>query len=200
MRQKKMKISGIYKVANTITGDFYIGSSKNIQLRWANHKSPSTWTLYPRVKLYQAFIKYGLNNFTFDIIEETADLHTREQYYIEQLKPSYNDKRAKGWNTERYKESHKQVSKAWYKAHRDEELARNKAYYETHRDERLAKWKAYREANRDELLAKNKAYYSRLCLYEGETLTLRALTSRFYNQGVTNPTIEAKKYLIEGEN
>ena len=26
-------ISGIYKITNTITGDFYIGSSKNIEKR-----------------------------------------------------------------------------------------------------------------------------------------------------------------------
>ena len=25
------KISGVYKITNTITGDFYIGSSKNIK-------------------------------------------------------------------------------------------------------------------------------------------------------------------------
>ena len=26
-----MKISGIYKITNTITGDFYIGSSKDVK-------------------------------------------------------------------------------------------------------------------------------------------------------------------------
>lgn len=64
----KNKISGIYKITNKITGDFYIGSSKNIKSRWINHKKPYTWKLYPRVKLYQAFLKYGLDNFTFDML------------------------------------------------------------------------------------------------------------------------------------
>ena len=32
-----MKISGVYKITNTVTGDFYIGSSKNIERRWKAH-------------------------------------------------------------------------------------------------------------------------------------------------------------------
>ena len=115
-----MKISGVYKITNKITGDFYIGSSKNIERRWSNHKSPSKWKLRSGMKLYQAFIKYGLNNFTFDIIEETTDLHNREQYYIEQLNPSYNNLYAKGRNTERRKE--------WKKTNRDKQLAKMKDY------------------------------------------------------------------------
>ena len=31
------KISGVYKITNTITGDFYIGSSKNVKKRWVEH-------------------------------------------------------------------------------------------------------------------------------------------------------------------
>ena len=176
------KISGVYKITNNITGDFYIGSSKNIKNRWADHRSPSVWKLRPGMKLYQAFIKYGLNNFTFDIIEETAELHNREQYYIEQLNPSYNSNRAKGQNTERYKETNKRCCKE---------------YYEIHRDEMLTYSKAYRQAHRDECLAKTKECNSRLCFYEGETLTLNALSKRFHRQGIPHPTLEARKYLIE---
>lgn len=36
----KDKISGVYKITNKITGDFYIGSSKNIKRRWYSHKCP----------------------------------------------------------------------------------------------------------------------------------------------------------------
>ena len=169
---KEKKISGVYKITNTITGDFYIGSSKDIKLRWSKHKSLSQWKLRPGMKLYQAFIKYGLDSFTFDIIEETDNLREREQYYIEQLKPSYNNYRAKGWNTKRYKETSKQHKKEWYKIHRDERLAYGKAYRQAHRDN------------------------NRLCLYAGETLTLSALTNRFFRQGIPHARLEAKKYLI----
>ena len=176
------KISGVYKITNNITGDFYIGSSKDIKLRWANHRSPSKWKLRPGMKLYQAFIKYGLGNFIFEVLEETADLKECEQYWIEKLKPSYNNSWAKGWNTKRHKETSRRCCKE---------------YYEIHRNEQLAKAKAYRQAHRYECLARTKDCNSRLCLYEGETLTLSALSKRFCRQGIPHSYIEAKKYLIE---
>ena len=158
--------SGVYKITNKITGDFYIGSSKNIKRRWYGHKCCSSWERNPNVKLYQAFIKYGLNNFTFEVLEETADLREREQHWIKRLKPTYNDRHADGYNTERRKETIIRCSKEWCKSHRNEKLT------------------------------KNKVYYSRLCLYEGETLTLGTLSKRLCRQGIANPCKEAKKYLL----
>ena len=165
--------SGVYKITNIITGEFYIGSSKNIKHRWANHKSPSRWKQHPNSKLYKDMASYGLDNFIFEILEETADLKEREQHWIEQLKPSYNNLYAKGRNIERRKE--------WNEIHRDERLAKMKDWHKAHRDERLAKMKDYR---------------SRLCLYENETLTLNTLSNRFCRQGIPHPTLEAKKYLL----
>ena len=176
-----MKIAGVYKITNIITGEFYIGSSCNIKQRWASHKIPSAHKKHPNSKLYQDMASYGLNNFTFEVLEETTDLHNREQYYIEQLKPSYNNYRAKGWNTERYKETSRRCNKEWYEIHKDEKLTYSKAYH---------------QANRDKDLAKGEAYRSRLCLYNGEALTLHALSTRFRRQGIPHPTIEAKKYLL----
>ena len=172
-----MKIAGVYKITNNITGDFYIGSSKNIKQRWATHRSPSVWKLSPGMKLYQAFIKYGLNNFTFDIIEETTDLHNREQYYIEQLNPSYNNNRAQGLDIERRKQTSKRCCKEWYEVHRDERLARMDKYNNAHR-------------------AEINNYYQRLCLYEGKTLTLNALKYKLSKLGFSHPVQEAKKYLL----
>ena len=165
---KENKIAGVYKVTNNITGDFYVGSSKNIEKRWTDHRSLSVWKRRPGMKLYQAFIKYGLDNFTFEVIEETADLKEREQYFIDILKPAYNDRHANGIDTERHIKTNRQCTKEWYKV------------------------------NRDEQLIKSKNYHSRLCLYEGETLTLRALALRLFRQGIPHPTLEAKKYLIIG--
>ena len=136
-----IKISGIYKITNTITGDFYIGSSRNIKLRYANHKSPSNWKKYPNIKLYKAMQKYGMDNFIIDIIEETFNLKEREQYYIDQLKPIYNNYRANGLDIERYKESCKRSSKAWYESHKDDNRYKRSAYYKEwyglHQEERL---------------------------------------------------------------
>ena len=52
--------------------------------------------------------QYGRDNFTIDVIEETDILRGREQYYIEQLKPSYNNYRAYGQDIEIYKQRYKQ--------------------------------------------------------------------------------------------
>ena len=63
------KISGIYKITNNITGDFYIGSSKNIKERWVKHKCISTWKQKLNSRMYQDMDQCGLNNFTFEVIE-----------------------------------------------------------------------------------------------------------------------------------
>ena len=185
---KENKIAGVYKITNIITGDFYIGSSNDVKRRWADCRSPSQWKLCPGMKLYQAFIKYGLDNFTFEVLEKTDNLREREQYYIEQLSPSYNNYQAKGQDAKRYKE--------WYKIHRDEKLAYSKDYHYTHRDEHLSKMKAYHYTHRDENLSKMKAYCKRLCLYEGKTLTLSALSYKFRRQGIPHSYMEASKYLL----
>ena len=59
------KICAVYKITNTITGDFYIGSSKNIKNRLAAHKCKSTWKIHPNNQLYLDMQKYGIDNFIF---------------------------------------------------------------------------------------------------------------------------------------
>ena len=104
------KIIGVYKIVNTATGDFYIGSSKNIKSRWAVHKCPSTWKKCPNKQLYQDMRKYGVDKFEFQILEEaeTEQLKEKEQQFIEKLKPTYNDRNANGLNIERKKEYQKE--------------------------------------------------------------------------------------------
>ena len=106
-----MKISGIYKITNTITGDFYIGSSKNIKRRWSEHKCKSTWNKCPNNPLYKDMQKYGLENFEFQVLEEVEPdkLKEKEQQFIEMLKPTYNNRNADGLNVGRHKESQKKI-------------------------------------------------------------------------------------------
>ena len=161
-----MKISGIYKITNTATGDFYIGSSKDVKSRWAVHKIPSTWKKHPNNPMYIDMQKYGVDKFELQILTEVEvdKLKEMEQQFIELLKPTYNNRNAKGWNIERQKEYNKQYQKEYQKT-----------------DKR----KAYQ-----------KQYYSQLCFFNGETLTLSALSKRFRRRGISNPTQEAKKYLL----
>ena len=54
----------------------------------------------------------------------------------------------------------------------------------------------YKECRKSDKCKKSqKEYYNQLCLYNGETLTLNALSMRFRRQGIPHPTIEAKKYI-----
>ena len=160
-------ISGVYKITNSITGDFYIGSSKDVNQRWESHKWQSTWKKYPNNTLYLDFQKYGLNKFAFEILEEVEEcsLKEAEQQLIEKLQPTYNQMNAKGLDVERYKEYIKEYKKS------------DKGK-ESHRK------------------ASNK-YDNQLCCYNGETLTLNALKQRFRRKGIPHPTIEAKKYIIK---
>ena len=156
------KICAVYKITNTITGDFYIGSSKNVKNRWMSHKKPSTWNKCPNNQLYLDMQKYGVDKFELQILEEVEveQLKEKEQWFIELLKPTYNNNNAKGWDIERRKEYNRKYNKS-------------------------DKCKEYR-----------KQYYNQLCLYNGQTLTLKALSMRFMRKGIDNPTAEAKKYLI----
>ena len=106
-----MKICGIYKITNTITGDFYIGSSKNVKHRWAHHKIPSSWKKCPNNPMYIDMQKYGVDKFVFEILEEVESdkLKEIEQEFIERLNPTYNNRNANGWDIERYKESQRKA-------------------------------------------------------------------------------------------
>jgi group I intron endonuclease len=83
--------SGIYKITNTINGKFYIGSSKNIEFRWNDHKQYLRGNYHVNPKLQNAWNKYGEDKFIFEILEETESsqeiLFDRENYYLSTLKP-----------------------------------------------------------------------------------------------------------------
>ena len=178
-------IIGIYIIINTITGDFYIGSSKNVKERWRSHKSPSRWKQCPNNSMYQDMKKYGVDKFELQILAEVEidKLKETEQHFIEELKPTYNNRNAKGWDIERQKERSKE---------------RKKKYRKTHRDEINEYQKKYRKS--DKFKKHNKEYQNKyinqLCLFNDEYLTLNALSMRFRRAGIPHPTIEAKKYLI----
>ena len=85
---------GIYKITNKINGKIYIGQSIDIQRRWVHHRnSINEPDLY---SLQQAFVKYGIENFEFEILEEClpAELNQKEIYYIhyyDSYKNGYNE-------------------------------------------------------------------------------------------------------------
>ena len=84
---------GIYKITNIINNKCYIGQSRNIHNRWHDHKTVNSKDKEYEYPLYRAFRKYGLNNFTFEIIEFVDDvslLNEREIYWIKYYDSYYN--------------------------------------------------------------------------------------------------------------
>ena len=65
---------GIYKITNLINQKVYIGQSIDILKRWNAHKYRATLSEkeYPEY-IYQAIRKYGIENFSFEIIEECKE-------------------------------------------------------------------------------------------------------------------------------
>ena len=74
----EMKISGVYKITNTITDDFYIGSSKNVKSRWTDHKKPSVWKRHPNNPMYLDMQEYGKDKFEFEILAEVEPEQLKE--------------------------------------------------------------------------------------------------------------------------
>lgn len=70
---------GIYKITNP-KGAIYIGSSKEIERRFKRYKSLKCKS---QPKLYNSFVKYGVENHIFEIIEECQIeyLFQKENYY-----------------------------------------------------------------------------------------------------------------------
>ena len=172
-----MKICGIYKITNTITNDFYIGSSNDVKRRFTEHKKPSTWKRFSNNQLYKDMKNYGIDKFEFEILAEVEpeQLKETEQQFIEKLKPTYNQMNAKGLNVERIKKY--QIEYYQQNCEKRKEYQKSSKGKEAHR----------KSCNK---------YDNQLCCYNGETLTLNALSGRFRRRGISNPTTEAKKYLI----
>lgn len=107
-----MKISAVYKIINTITGDFYVGSSKDVNLRWMQHKRLSVWKKYSNNPMYLDMKKFGVDKFELEILAEVEidSLKEAEQQFIEKLQPVYNNNNAKGLDAERYKKTHRKAS------------------------------------------------------------------------------------------
>lgn len=74
---------GIYKITNKINNKIYIGKSTDIEKRWKYHISHYNYEREYNKPLYKAFRKYGVENFSFEIIEECLlDIDEKEKYWI----------------------------------------------------------------------------------------------------------------------
>lgn len=128
-------VCGIYKIANTVTGDFYIGSAINLYRRFAEHRCHLLGNSHVNAHLQNSWNKHGENNFEFSILEycDLAGLIEREQSYIDNEKPEYNICKIAGscLGVKRSDETKQRISEAnkgkqghWLGKHHSEETKR----------------------------------------------------------------------------
>ena len=60
---------GIYKITNNLNQKSYIGQSIDILTRWKQHIYEANHNRLNNT-IYQAIRKYGIDNFTFSVLEE----------------------------------------------------------------------------------------------------------------------------------
>jgi len=85
--------SAIYAIVNHVTRDMYVGSSVDVNRRWATHRRFLRKSLHHCKHLQNAYFKYGESKFDWEIIqfvECKKDLIPREQFWIDFFKPTYN--------------------------------------------------------------------------------------------------------------
>lgn len=87
------KTRGIYACVNIINGNIYVGSA-GINRMYKRYRAHLYGTKGGSTLVNKRVLKYGLENFRFVLLENTADIKEeillREQHYIDRLLPQYN--------------------------------------------------------------------------------------------------------------
>ena len=102
MSKSELK-SGIYQIKNIITNKVYIGSAKNINSRWLEHKRLLKNNNHPNKKLQASYNKHGKNNFSYEKLEliELDSLIIFEQKWLNEVLKADSDSkyfRENGYN------------------------------------------------------------------------------------------------------
>ena len=120
------KICCVYKLTNTVTGKFYIGSTYNLKARMKYHRYSHDHN--PNKELGADIVKYGWDSFTVEILEECTreNVRDRERFYIDSLNAvdvGYNmvkattyqdlmhDMNVKNWRDPEYRKKHSGIKK-----------------------------------------------------------------------------------------
>lgn len=183
------KESGVY-IFSSNDEVIYVGSSNNLYKRMSVHISSirkgGTNNGISKQDLYK-FLQS--NPFTVEF-QITDDYKQLEQELVERYHPRYNIYRA--YTGVALNGNRAEYDKERYQKYKDQILEQKKQYNKSHKEQKKQYKKQYNESHKQQI----KQYNNQLCYYNGETLTLQALSKRFQRAGLEHPIIEAKKYLI----
>ena len=77
----------IYKITNKLDGKIYVGCTNNCKKRWQVHQSMGRCE--PLTPFYQAMNQYGVENFSFEVLEECPNdfvlARDKERQWIKKL-------------------------------------------------------------------------------------------------------------------
>lgn len=91
--KEKRKKSGIYCGVQIESGNYYIGSSVNLTIRFSLYFNYNHLSNYKHnMAIYKALSRYGYTPFRLEILEYCSreKLIEREQLYLDKCKPKYN--------------------------------------------------------------------------------------------------------------
>jgi len=81
------KVCGVYKITDQLTGECYVGQSVDCQKRWSDHVKCGVGAtpISAGNLLYAAMVRDGIENFTFELLEDcpASQLNEKEAFYIE---------------------------------------------------------------------------------------------------------------------
>lgn len=75
------KKPGIYKITNTVNGNYYVGSSWNLAKRWWEHRKQLRNGTHSNIHLLNAWKKYGEASFKFEVLEMCDAGISREELF-----------------------------------------------------------------------------------------------------------------------
>lgn len=119
--------SGVYCWINLLNGKYYIGSGVELNNRLNDYFQDWYYKDRANLVIVRAILKYGLGNFALVILDftENEDTLSREQYWLDELKPEYNILKTAG----------RRPSKGFKHSTESIELIRQKALGRKHSEE-----------------------------------------------------------------
>ncbi len=95
MEEKLPHTAGVYAINFDQDGRFYVGSTKDLYIRWRDHKSALRGNYHYNPHLQRIANKYGLDALEFVVLEHTSEETRveREQWYMDNWLPALNGAR-----------------------------------------------------------------------------------------------------------